>query len=79
MTSGKGQGRQCQLLTQKQQLKVNSRYLRQTVPHVAFFSLNSPILVLGGRGQRALTTRTDWEDSQTPEGQREGCQCPSNH
>lgn len=37
------------LLTQKQQLKVKSRYLRQTVPHVAF-SLNSPILGLSGKG-----------------------------
>jgi hypothetical protein len=46
-------------LTQKQQLKVNSRYLRQTVPHVAFFSLNSPILGWGGRQgfQIACSTR----------------------
>lgn len=50
-------GSWCPLLTQKQQLKVKSRYLRQTVPHVDFFSLNSPIL--GGRGgQTAHTTRT---------------------
>lgn len=47
-------GRQAPGLTQKQQLKVKSRYLRQTVPHVDFFSLNSPILELelGGAGQR---------------------------
>jgi len=35
--------------SQKQQLKVKSRYLRQTVPHVAF-SLNSPILGLAAGG-----------------------------
>lgn len=55
---------------------MNSRYLRQTVPHVAFFSLNSPILVLEAGGQRALTTRTDWEDSQTPEGTEGGMPTP---
>lgn len=43
------------LLTQKQQLNVKSKYLRQTVPHVAF-SLNSPILGRGG-DQRAHNAR----------------------
>lgn len=58
---GSGEGT-CPLLTQKQQLKVKSRYLRQTVPHVDFFSLNSPIL--GGKGRsdsphpQGLTGRT---------------------
>lgn len=48
MGAAEASGRGCPLLTQKQQLKTKSRYLRQTVPHVVF-SLNSPIL--GPRGQ----------------------------
>lgn len=50
VAGGGGQREGCPLLTQKQQLKMKSRYLRQTVPHVVF-SLNSPILGLRGGGE----------------------------
>lgn len=55
---------------------MNSRYLRQTVPHVAFFSLNSPILGLEkwGGGQMTRSTRPPTRKTDIPQWRQERIQ-----